>query len=665
MRPHERRNSMRNVKRIGHTRTTAKVFAVMAAVVFFGLCCAGLLACGHTHNLGKVEGKAATCTEGGSKAYWQCDGCDELFADAEGKTPITSEEIATAAKGHTLKKSEAVAATCTAEGHTAYWTCSDCGNLYADAEGKTATTSDAVKIAKTAHNIVAVNGKDATCAATGVIAHWKCSACDTLFADAEGKTPTTADAVTTDKTAHANELNVTVADGIYLVGDTLTEDDLAFALKCSVCNEITELTDGVTVDLTKELVAGENTFTATYGDLSKSFTVTAVSMTGLSVTDSQVTITNSDAKKVGLTTEKDSQQVSHTFLGGSPNNYYGRIFIRYNLSLSEDTEVQIFLNTCIRASENKMNDIYSVKVNGAEITIGDDVKMTTATNAEGKLINDWFAQSYSFAGNATLLAGQNNVVEITRKNLLYYGSKDVYGNFTYNFFGIGVTPYVDADIAYTELCTHVCPHCGKCTDADSANQMCAEKCAGHDGEHFCQEVCPVCGGCKDAACEDPVCADKHDCAEFSVMNESVTAVKSDGTAVNKNSGEGNISANDSNAKKGMIKITYKINSDVATVAKLYIKTCSQAIENSLVDSYTFTAEGKPVVVDGNIKMPYNEANKWKDIRYTYVGEVNLIAGSNTIEIVRLDMNDRQLNDYTGFNFFGIALSGAAEFTFAS
>ena len=373
-------------------------------------------------------------------------------------------------------------------------------------------------------------------------------------------------------------------------------------------------------------------------------------MNALAVTDRKVSITDSDGKTVGLKEEQ-----GHKFLSGSPNNYYGRIFIKYDLSVDRDTEIKIYLNMSTRTGDNKMNDVYSVKVNGHELTIGDEVKLPHAA------ANNWFSQTYTCAGNAKLIAGQNNVVEVTRLNLI---NKDLGGDRTYNYFGIGITPYSETAITYTELCAHVCEHCGKCTDNASANEMCKDKCEGHENEHFCANVCNICGECKDSACEDPACAIKCGCAEFSVMNESVKAVKSDGSDVNKNADEGNISANDSNAKKGMIKIIYTINSDIDTTAKLYIKTCSQTIGNSLAESYGFKVGTENITVDGGIKMPQNEANKWKDIRYTYVGEVDLTAGINTIEITRFDMTERELNDYTGYNFFGIALSGAANFTFA-
>ena len=71
----------------------------------------------HTHNLTKVTGTPATCTEGGTKDYWKCDGCDKMFEDEQGTTIIT--DINIPVKGHCkgeAKKENEVAATCTSDG---------------------------------------------------------------------------------------------------------------------------------------------------------------------------------------------------------------------------------------------------------------------------------------------------------------------------------------------------------------------------------------------------------------------------------------------------------------------------------------------------------------------------------------------------------------------
>lgn len=343
----------------------------------------------------------------------------------------------------------------------------------------------------------------------------------------------------------------------------------------------------------------------------------------ISITDEKITITQIDGNKISLKTEQ-----GHTFLSGSPSiggkDFYGSMYMRYNITVDKDTDIVLYLNTSVRNIVNKVGDIYSVKVNGVEINAGDATMPYEDANG-------WFANIYTRVGEARLLAGQNNVIEITRLNL---GSKDAGGNKTYNFFGIGIAPLTEANVALSAPCAHICPVCGGCTDAESEELVCANKCDG--------------------------------CTEFTVMDDSVKVVDIDGGTVGKNTAqnEQNISANNSSVGKGYYKVTYNIHSDKDITVKLYIKTCAQQIQNSVNDSYKFTVNNNAVTVGETLMMPFNnETSKWNDKRYTCVGEIQLKEGDNAIVIERPDMSDRDNNDYTGYNFFGIALSGDAALTF--
>lgn len=57
--------------------------------------------CKHV-NMKETAGKEATCTEDGVETYWVCEDCKEMFADAQGKTPI-EKPVVIAAKGHSFK----------------------------------------------------------------------------------------------------------------------------------------------------------------------------------------------------------------------------------------------------------------------------------------------------------------------------------------------------------------------------------------------------------------------------------------------------------------------------------------------------------------------------------------------------------------------------------
>ena len=58
-------------------------------------------------------------------------------------------------------------------------------------------------------------------------------------------------------------------------------------------------------------------------------------------------------------------------------------------------------------------------------------------------------------------------------------------------------------------CESWCLECGKCTDADCDEDICADKCQGHTPPaHVCESKCDDCGKCTDADCDEDICADK-------------------------------------------------------------------------------------------------------------------------------------------------------------
>ena len=121
----------------------------------------------HTHELSEVAEVAASCTEAGTKAYYKCSGCDKLFADAEGATEIEAPE-AIAALGHTEETIAGSAATCTATGLTEGKKCSVCD----------ATIVAQEEIALLGHSFTNyISNNDATCTEDGTKTA-KCDRCD-------------------------------------------------------------------------------------------------------------------------------------------------------------------------------------------------------------------------------------------------------------------------------------------------------------------------------------------------------------------------------------------------------------------------------------------------------------------------------------------------------
>lgn len=517
-------------------------------------------------------------------------------------------------------------------------------------KGKTAATEVEV------HNVTWHERQESTADKPGQAEHYSCDVCnkyfDAEFNEIEDITIPVKGAeliVTTDKIFHtgqtvkASDFTVTYkvegeegenVTGFNIVNPIISEDTEEIRVTYNGLTATTKITvHSVThhdrVDSTVEEPGTIEHYTCDIcnkyfdTDMNEIEDIVLPEIQPISITDEKITITQIDGNKISLKTEQ-----GHTFLSGSPSiggkDFYGSMYMRYNITVDKDTDIVLYLNTSVRNIVNKVGDIYSVKVNGVEINAGDATMPYEDANG-------WFANIYTRVGEARLLAGQNNVIEITRLNL---GSKDAGGDKTYNFFGIGIAPLTEANVALSAPCAHICPVCGGCTDAESEELVCANKCDG--------------------------------CTEFTVMDDSVKVVDIDGGTVGKNTAqnEQNISANNSSVGKGYYKVTYNIHSDKDITVKLYIKTCAQQIQNSVNDSYKFTVNNNAVTVGETLMMPFNnETSKWNDKRYTCIGEIQLKAGDNAIVIERPDMSDRDNNDYTGYNFFGIALSGDAALTF--
>lgn len=79
------------------------------------------------HSLTAAAAKAATCTEPGNRAHWDCARCDKSFSDAAAKTEIAKDSWVIAALGHDEATRATVAATCYASGRTAETYCKRCG----------------------------------------------------------------------------------------------------------------------------------------------------------------------------------------------------------------------------------------------------------------------------------------------------------------------------------------------------------------------------------------------------------------------------------------------------------------------------------------------------------------------------------------------------------
>ena len=182
---------------------TVLILSVIVGVVCIATSCdvIGGIFGGHTHNLTIVEKIDATCTEAGQEAYFKCDGCDQLFADIEGKNAIEA-PVAIAPLGHKIVGVAGTEPTCTEPGIADCFKCSRCEAVFEDAKGENKIEAP-VTSAPLGHSLVKTSAKAATCTADGNNEYYTCSVCKKVYKDADAKTETTAAAEIIKASGHA------------------------------------------------------------------------------------------------------------------------------------------------------------------------------------------------------------------------------------------------------------------------------------------------------------------------------------------------------------------------------------------------------------------------------------------------------------------------------
>ena len=162
------------------------------------------------HKIVAVAAKAATCTANGNIAFWYCETCGYAWAD-EALTMVTNlksvtlpatghayfyacdahcmncYELTNENAAHTIVAVDAKAATCTANGNVAYWTCSDCGAAWLDEALTLVANRMSVTLPATGH--ADENGD------------YKCDKCSTKMLPADGEALTIPQAIAVAKAA--------------------------------------------------------------------------------------------------------------------------------------------------------------------------------------------------------------------------------------------------------------------------------------------------------------------------------------------------------------------------------------------------------------------------------------------------------------------------------
>ena len=103
------------------------------------------------HDLSHHNAVPHTCTADGTVEYWDCSVCGKKFSDPNGTAEITNISDPNDPARHSLVKTDEMAPTCTDDGNRAYWTCSECRNIFSDDAGLNPTTLADVTVFATGH----------------------------------------------------------------------------------------------------------------------------------------------------------------------------------------------------------------------------------------------------------------------------------------------------------------------------------------------------------------------------------------------------------------------------------------------------------------------------------------------------------------------------------
>ena len=143
------------------------------------------------HTLVKTDREEPTCIENGTEAYYTCSHCDKIFADANANREIDA-PVTTDALGH-----DTDGVNWTAEGDVHYKACRRCGVHIDEAAHSGGTASCEAKAAceicgneygdYADHVPVKTERVEPTCIENGTEAYWTCSECGKLFSDENGQ----------------------------------------------------------------------------------------------------------------------------------------------------------------------------------------------------------------------------------------------------------------------------------------------------------------------------------------------------------------------------------------------------------------------------------------------------------------------------------------------
>ncbi len=152
--------------------------------------------------------------------------------------------------------------------------------------------------------------------------------------------------------------------------------------------------------------------------------------------------------------------------------------------------------------------------------------------------------------------------------------------------------------------------------------------------HKCTSACIICGKCTDMECTEELCADK--CKENSVRYKAVNA-KVEGISPNI------IEDNVGMSYGAKITITFTVKVDKKDAYGIYLETSSNPAQKNFSDIFNLKINGEDKEV--NAKLPVGAM--WRDFTPSYLGEFELEEGDNAVVVYYtvVESNHENANDY--------------------
>lgn len=143
----------------------------------------------HKHTLLKTEAVEADCTQAGNIEYYSCNDCGKYFSDSEANNEIALEDTVISFIGHKVEKQQANEPDCTNKGNIEYYTCSNCGKYFSDAEATKEIAEEDTVLDETGHTEEIIPGKDPTYDEPGITPGVKCSTCGEILVEQQPLDP--------------------------------------------------------------------------------------------------------------------------------------------------------------------------------------------------------------------------------------------------------------------------------------------------------------------------------------------------------------------------------------------------------------------------------------------------------------------------------------------